>query len=379
MTRIFWASLIMLFYTYFGYPMYAYFRGKYFRYPVSKDIGYKPSISVIISAYNEEAFIEGKIKNLLESDYPKEKMEILVGSDGSTDSTAAILSRMASDKVKVYAFEERRGKPSILRDLMAHAYGEIAVFCDVRQVFDSKAIGHLAANFADEKVGCVSGELIFDANADNGVSEGVGIYWHYEKMIRSGESAVHSMVGATGAIYAIRKHLYAAMPSNTILDDVYTPLVIARQGYRCIWDVDAKAYDNAASTPQDEYRRKVRTLAGNYQIFGMFIDLLIPFRHPVSIPLISHKLLRVIAPFFMISAFVSNLFIARQEYYAFFLICQMVFYILAIVGCMTYREDNKRLIARTASTIYVFCFMNFAALAGLYRYIFGRQKVAWEK
>lgn len=379
MKYIFWASVIMLVYVYFGYPLYVFLRGKYFKNRVARDGGFRPSVSVIISAYNEEAFIGKKLKNLLESDYPGDKIEILAGSDGSVDLTDIILSRMASDRVKIFIFKERRGKPSVLNDLVPKAKNEILIFCDSRQIFDRDAIRQLVSNFSDEKVGCASGELIFGNSPDNSISEGVGIYWDYEKLIRAGESAIHSMVGATGAIYAIRRSLYSPMPPDTILDDIYTPLAIARQGYRCVWDADARAYDKPSLTPQEEYRRKVRTLAGNYQIFGMFKDLLLSFRSPVSIPLISHKLLRVIAPFFMISAFFSNLLIARQGCYAFFLICQMMFYMLALTGGMTYKERKNRLIARFASAIYVFCLMNFAALAGLYRFVSGRQDIAWEK
>lgn len=379
MIYIFWISIIVLLYTYFGYPLYVVLKAKFVKNNIEKNTDYRPLASIIMSAYNEDAFIERKLNNLLESNYPKDKIEILVGSDGSTDHTDTLLMRMAGSTVKSFIFKERRGKPSVLNDLVGKAKGEILVFCDTRQIFDRDAMGHLAANLADERVGCVSGELIFDNNSNtNGISEGVGIYWDYEKLIRKSESAIHSMVGATGAIYAIRKDLYTHLPKDTILDDVYIPLSIARKGYRCIWEPLARAYDKPAFTPDEEYKRKVRTLAGNYQIFAMFKDLLIPLRNAVSAPLLSHKLLRVLAPFFMITLFVSNLSIAKIGIYGACLIFQILFYLLAIMGSATYKQRSKRMVIRLATTVYMFCLLNFTALAGLWRFVTGRQRIAWK-
>lgn len=380
MSYIFWFSLLMLTYTYFGYPLYLFSRAKLWKNPVKKDDTYKPFVSIIISAYNEEADIENKIKNLLQSRYPSDKIEILVGSDGSTDGTNAILARISDKRVKAFVFPDRRGKPSVLHDITPKAAGPVLVFCDARQTFDGDALAQLAANFADEKVGCVSGELMFGKRpANTCVSDDVGIYWNYEKMMRKWESAIHSMVGATGAIYAVRKSLYSSPPRETILDDVYTPLSIVKKGYRCIWEENAKAYDMPAFTPSHEYRRKVRTLAGNYQVFGMLKDMLIPFSTPVSIPLVSHKLFRVLAPFFMVAMFISNIFIAKEKQYAAALILQIMFYVLAALGSATCEQDGKRLITRAASFAYMFCLMNFTAIVGLYRFVFGKQEIAWEK
>lgn len=380
MIFIFWFSMGLLLYAYIGYPICLFIMAGLSRNMVKKDMSFKPNVSVIMSAYNEEAYIERKIKNLLQSNYPKEKIEILVGSDGSRDRTNDILLRISDNRVRAFTFLKRRGKVSVLNELVPKANGEIIVFCDVRQTLDENAISRLAANFHDEKIGCVSGELIFEKRSSgDGISEGVNIYWDYEKLMRKAESDIHSMVGATGAIYAIRRKLYTPPPQDTILDDVYIPLAITRQGYRSIWDEEARAYDRPAFTPDEEYRRKVRTLAGNYQIFKMFKGLLVPFKNAVSIPLLSHKLLRVLAPFFMITIFLSNLFIARQAHYAFFLIWQMIFYILAILGSFTYEQKHKRLIARIASVVYMFCLLNFTAIAGLYRFLSGKQNIAWEK
>jgi biofilm PGA synthesis N-glycosyltransferase PgaC len=380
MTYIFWFSMLILFYTYIGYPLYVFIMARYHRNTVAKDLDFRPQVSVIMSAYNEESYIERKIKNLLASDYPKDKLEILVGSDGSTDGTDLILPRIKDKRLKVFIYKKRRGKPSVLNDLAPKAKGQIIIFCDVRQLFAKDAITQLVANFADDRVGCVSGELVFEDSAkETDVAKGVNAYWDYEKFIRKNESTIHSMAGATGAIYAIRKSLYSPMPSDIILDDVYIPLSIAGMGYRSIWEGKAKAYDRPAFTAKEEYKRKVRTLAGNYQIFVIFKNLLIPFLKPVSLPLVSHKLLRVIAPFFMILAFVSNLFLAMDGSYILSLTAQATFYALAVLGALTCRQKNKKFIIKIASTAYMFCFLNFTALVGLYRFLFGKQKIAWER
>ena len=380
MIFIFWLSALALFYTYLGYPIYLNRRAAFSKSSVKKDMTYKPDVSVIISVYNEESRIDKKIKNLLQSDYPSQKLEILIGSDGSSDGTGKILADISDKRVKAFIFEKRRGKPAVLNDIVGKATGDILVFCDTRQSFDKNAIANLVANFADEKVGCVSGELIFEkSDSDNGVSDGVGLYWDYEKMMRKNESAIHSMVGATGAIYAVRRKLFVPPPADAILDDVAIPLAVVRQGYRSIWDEEARAYDKPAFTPDEEYRRKVRTLAGNYQSFFLFKDLLVPFRSPVGVFFISHKLLRVLAPFFMIFLFLSNLFLAERYFYSFIFICQIIFYILAALGSFTYGSKDNRLITKIASIAYMFCLLNFTAIAGLYRFIAGKQNIAWER
>jgi poly-beta-1,6-N-acetyl-D-glucosamine synthase len=377
---VFWLSLTILLYTYFGYPIYVFLRADKARYSIYKDQDYRPFVSVIISVYNEEARVGKKIENLLSSNYPADKLEIMVGSDGSTDGTSKILSEVRDKRVRSFIFQKRRGKVSVLNDLVANAKGEVLVFCDVRQMFDKDAIRTLVIDFADEKVGCVSGELVFrDKEESNRVSGGIGVYWNYEKFIRDCESMIYSMVGATGAIYAIKKNLYSPPPKNTILDDMYIPLAITRSEYRCILDRDAKAYDDAADTPEQEYKRKVRTLTGNYQIFTMFIDRFNPFRSIVAMPLFSHKFLRIVAPFFIILMFLSNLALFKYSFYSLLMIGQIIFYLLALIGSVTYKSNNRKAFARLLSTIYMFCFMNYTALVGFYRFVFSKQDIAWEK
>lgn len=380
MAHIFWISILALFYTYFGYPLYVFLRARSAKNHVNKDMGYKPFVSIVMSAHNEERAIEKKVINLLHSDYPEDKIEILAGSDGSTDNTNNILSRIAEKRVRVFIFPARRGKASVLNDLVEKARGEVIVFCDVRQAFSADAISHLAANFADGSVGCVSGELILkDENNSTGVSHGVGVYWNYEKFIRKNESAFNSIVGATGAIYAIRKSMYSPPPRDIILDDVYIPLAIAKRGLRCICDEEAKAFDAPAEAYREEYRRKTRTHTGNYQIFMIFKELFIPFRSKVAMPLFSHKLMRILSPFFLILLFMSNIALAKNGPYGLFLVCQAVFYIFAMIGWATHKDRSTKMIIKFAYTLYMFCVMNLTAIVGFYRFLFGKQSIAWEK
>ncbi len=377
---IFWISISVLIYTYVGYPLYVFIRAKLSRNIVKKDMSYRPFVSIVMSVYNEERTVAAKVLNLLDSRYPADKMEILIGSDGSSDGTEEVLKNISSERVHTYSFDSRRGKTSVLNDLVPKAKGRIVIFCDARQVFDRDAVANLAANFSDRSVGCVSGELVFTADEGyTGVSEGVGLYWKYETLIRKYESAVHSMPGATGAIYAIRKKFFKQLPVNTILDDVYIPLAIASKGLRCIWDSEAKAYDKPAYTPKEEYRRKVRTLSGNYQIFNMFGSLLNPFRRAVSMPLFSHKFLRVVAPFLMIIVFICNIYMAHTYIYTSLMAGQVAFYTTAMMGSAISKNKRSGMFSKVVSAIYMFCLMNFTALAGFYRFVFDRQSVAWEK
>jgi len=186
---------------------------------------------------------------------------------------------------------------AVINDLVALARHDVIVFTDARQTFEHDAICQLAANFSDTKVGCVSGELIFLTDPSVGsTGKGVDLYWRYEKFMRNLESRIHSMLGATGAIYAVRKNLFTPIPSMIVLDDVFVPMRIVGQGYRAIFDGTAKAYDRVADSPKEEYRRKARTLFGNFQLFGMLSSLFNPFKSPVAIQFFSHKLLRVMVP-----------------------------------------------------------------------------------
>jgi poly-beta-1,6-N-acetyl-D-glucosamine synthase len=382
MELLFFNLLFFIFYCYFGYPLFIYllailFQKKIDNFPI------EPTVSIIISAYNEEDCIEDKIKNLFSLDYPTSKVEIIIGSDGSTDRTNQIVNRFTSPNLSFHYFRQRRGKMATINDLVAKAQNKIIVFTDARQNFEYNALRELVANFNDPSIGCVSGELCFKPlAAAGGTAKGINLYWNYEKFLRSCESQVHSMLGATGAIYAIRRELFTPIPESVVLDDMFVPLKIIQKGFRAILDPNAKAYDVVADNPKQEYRRKVRTLYGNYQIFYHFGNLFNPLTSPIAFQLFSHKFLRVIAPFLLILLFATNFFLVNESLtYQIFMVGQIAFYLLAILGTVTKHSKYGflKLVSKVCYIPYVFCLLNFSALAAFIRFAKQEQAVTWEK
>lgn len=402
MKVIFWFSLTILVYIYFGYPLLLWIGSKMFDNPIKKK-QITLFVTFIVVVHNEEEYIEEKIKNILELEYPKENLEIIIGSDGSTDNTEKILGKYTESQdhklipislrssgqamshvdkkqgveLKVIISKERKGKVNLLREIVPQAKGEIIVFSDVRQKFKKDALKEIIANFVDYSVGCVSGELVLEDKKNNQVSRGVGVYWRYEKWMRKTESKIHSMIGATGAIYAVRKQLIVLPPPNTILDDVFIPLKVVEQGYRAIFDSKAQAHDKPAYTSAEEFRRKVRTLAGNFQLFVLCKDMLVPFKSKIFWQFFSHKFLRAVAFFFLITLFVSNMVLRNYgTIYTIFFILQVGFYGIGVIGLIL---EKLHIRGKITSVPYMFCVLNFAALKGFLRFLFRRQSVKWEK
>lgn len=370
---IFWTAVIVLAYTYLGYPMllwvWAALRARP-AYAGSERL--EPTLTVLVVAHNEAARVQDRIENLLALDYPRERIEIVLASDGSTDDTAARARRAG---VTVIAFDVRRGKSAVLNELIPKARGEIVVLADARQRFASGALLALAAAFADPKVGAVSGELVLTVGAPGaGAREGVGFYWNYEKFIRRQESRVDSTVGATGAIYAIRRGLFEPIPAEIILDDVLIPMRIVRRGYRALFHPAARAYDQVAATAAIEFARKTRTLAGNCQLFVREPWLLNPCANRLWLQTLSHKVCRLLSPPCLGAALIANLFLISVPFYRWVLAAQAVFYAVAIGGCLMPRTKSSVL-----NLPYAFCLLNWAAVVGFFRFINGRQRVTWER
>src|SRR5206468_6296534 len=242
----------------------------------------EPRVTLIVVAHNEEARIGARLQNILALDYPRDRLELVVASDGSTDGTVAAACRYAPEGISVRAFAARRGKSAVLNDVVPTATGEIVVMADARQQFERGALRALVDDFADPAVGAVSGELMIAAKREgDGVGQGVGFYWRYEKFIRRNESRAGSTIGATGAIYAIRRALFEPIPDDTILDDVVIPLHVVKRGYRVLFESGARAFDEASARSRQEFVRKVRTIAGTFQLFARETWLFDPRRNPV--------------------------------------------------------------------------------------------------
>ena len=367
---LFWVSVASLLYTYIGYPVAIWFLARLRRPPVLKS-AITPRVSVVVPCHNEANTIVSRIENLLESQYPEEQLEIIVVSDGSSDRTIEAVRRCASSRVRLLAYAERRGKAAAINIGVSSASGEVVVFADARQTFARDAIRQLVSSFADSKVGAVSGAYLL-SNSASAVAQGVGFYWKYEEWIRRNEARFDSIIGATGAIYAIRRDLWKPLPVSTILDDVYTPMQIALRGLRVVFEEKALAYDAAANSTSREFSRKARTLTGNYQLCQAIPKLLLP-SHRLWIQFISHKLLRLVAPFFLLSLLASNFVLASDLLlYRLTLAAQIAFYASVIAGG-SLRKRNCRL--RLLNVAYVFSVMNAAALVGLVYFLRGKRNV----
>ena len=317
----------------------------------------RPSISIIVAVYNGEFFLFEKLKSILALQYPRDRMEVIVASDGSTDQTAAIAQSFASEGVRLIQLP-RGGKPAALNAAIPMARGEILVLTDVRQVLAPDSVGLLVESFADPRVGVVSGELIIRQGATDEESS-IGLYWKFESWMRDQLSNIDSMFGATGPFYAIRRELAVPIPPDLLLDDVYLPLAVFFRGYRLVVDTRARAYDYPTAL-DTEFRRKVRTLAGNYQILLAYPALLGP-RNRMWVHFMSYKFGRLLLPWCLIAIFISSLWLP-QPWNIFMLAAQVFFYGVAGLDTLIPPRSPLKRISTPART---FVTMMIAALRGL--------------
>jgi poly-beta-1,6-N-acetyl-D-glucosamine synthase len=373
MRMLFWSSLALILYAYVGYPCALALLAKLRPRKVAKHpiVGSAPSISIIVAARNEARRLPARLENLLSLPYPGSR-QIIVVSDGSTDDTSDVVARFPGvELVEI----EASGKAIALNAGVARARHELLVFADARQTFSRDTLLELAANFADPDVGGATGELVLDCErqarpVDSNVAEGVGLYWRYEKWMRRQESLIHSTLGATGAIYALRRSLWRPLPPGTLLDDVLAPMRVVLGGHRVIFDERATADDHVARDHREEQRRKVRTIAGNYQILRLEPRLLNPFVNPVWLQYVSHKVVaRLVVPFALIVLMLSSLALAGDgPVYAVALAGQAAFYGLAAFGALFGAAT------RAARVAYAFVVMNAAGVQALFAVASGRTR-----
>ncbi|MDO9235272.1 MAG: glycosyltransferase family 2 protein [Aquabacterium sp.] len=311
-TAFFWAAIALIVYTYAGYPLWLLVMARLRPQPIKKGAA-TPEVVVVVVGHNEAHRIEAKIRTCLAQDYPADKLRVLVVSDGSTDVTADIVGAYPDARVGLLACPTRRGKAACLNDSVAHTQAPIIVFTDARQRLHPQAISRLVANFADPAIGAVSGELVFEDDDGTSFADGIGAYWLYEKFIRTREAATGSVVGVTGALYAIRRVCFNPIPTPTILDDVAIPMLAAMQGWRISFESGAIAYDKPSSDASQEKIRKVRTLAGNFQLISLFDGLLLPWRNPLWWRFVSHKMLRLVCPLALLVALLANAVLALNS------------------------------------------------------------------
>lgn len=365
---IFWLSAAAVVYTFAGYPLLLRGLAKVFGRPVQK-APLEPSLSILIAVHNGEQFIARKLETLLSIDWPKEKLEVIVISDGSTDSTNAILKEYSARDARVRSIEiPHSGKASALNAGVAQAKSEVLVLTDVRQVLEPRALHNMTANYADPRVGGVSGTLMIgsmDASAS-----GESLKWGIENSIREREGAIASVVGALGAFYSIRRELFTPIPAGLLLDDMWVPLHVVKQGRRIVFERHARAWDDVEPTKPQEFRRKVRTLTGNYQLLKHAPWLVGP-ANPILFQYVSHKLMRLLAPFALSVLLLSSIFLAGPIYLLAFVV-QALFYLLAALALLPWKAGVVRRVAEIAHT---FVMLNVAAFMGLVNFLRRREDV----
>lgn len=377
-------SLFAPVYTYVGYPILLMVLAIFATKKYKVDEGYYPTLSILVAAYNEEKVIGEKIINLSQLDYPIEKLEFLIGSDGSDDKTVEI-TKGFSDIKNLRVFElPRGGKVNVLNSLLKEAKGDVLVFTDANTMFDTKAIRHLVKYFQDERIGCVSGQLRYKVDKLSGQgAKSENTYWKYENWVKVLESKVGRLSGANGAIYAVRKGLIREIRKGIINDDFYVATSVLQSGYDVILETKAIAYEEPNDDLAGQFRRHVRDGAGHYQAIAVFWRLLFPRKG--SFVHISHRVVRWLVPFFLISAFVCNAALAGQSLFMLSMfLCQIIMYMLMFIYYLGTKKEKEReaghkgLVSKLLSIVYYFFSVNLALFLGFVRLIRKQQRATWE-
>lgn len=376
MQTLFWLSVILLGFAFAGYPVLMIFlaRSKSPSNASQTQSASLPFLSFVLVAANEQQRIKQRVLNLLAAQYPSDRLEVIIVSDGSTDATNQIIADLSQSdsRIKLVALPERKGKANGLNQGVSAARGEIIVFADARQEFPAETVGLLVNAFMNPKLGAISGRLLM-GGGESAVGQGVRSYWSLESRLREAEAIIDSCVGCTGAVYAIRRSLYQPIPEDTLLDDVVIPMQIAAQGYRVGYEPKALAYDPQDLDPDREKIRKRRTLAGNFQMLFRYPSWLVPGKNRIWFQLIAHKYLRLLGPLLLLAILISSLALREMPFYQVCFCGQIVLYSLGIVGLFMPRVRAKLL-----SLPAGFLFLNWMIIAGFLHYLRNPASGAWE-
>lgn len=384
MIIVFWIGLFVIVYTFVGYGFVLFllvsikrFFKKPFIFRVDADL---PTVSILIAAYNEEVLIEQKIDNTLALDYPSEKLQIIIVTDGSTDQTAAKVSRYSS--VSLLHSNDRAGKMAAIKRAMPFVEGQVILFTDANTFLNKAAVKELVKHYQNNRVGAVAGEKrIHVEEAADASSAGEGFYWKYESVLKRWDYELYSNVGAAGELFSIRTELYEPVESDTIIDDHMIAMRIAEKGFIIAYEPGAYAVETASENAKEELKRKIRIAAGGIQSIVRLKKAANPFYYPVlTFQYISHRVLRwTITPLLMIMVFVLNgliVFQANSLLYLILFLGQLFFYLLSLAG---YYFENRNIRVKALFVPFYFCMMNYAVLAGILRYFRKNQSAAWEK
>jgi biofilm PGA synthesis N-glycosyltransferase PgaC len=384
MIAIFWISIFLIVYTFVGYGFFLFvlvkIKGLFIKPFQFKDEYPLPTVTVMVAAYNEEDIIEEKVENTVGLNYPKDKIQLIFITDGSSDRTEEIISGF--NDVTLLHEDTRSGKMAAIKRAIPYITGEITVFTDANTFLNKEAINELVKHYQNPKVGAVAGEkrILVEESADAS-SAGEGFYWKYESKLKKWDYELYSNVGAAGELFSIRTALYQPVESDTIIDDHMIAMRIAEKGSIIAYEPEAYAMETASADVKEELKRKIRIAAGGIQSILRLKKAANPFHNPVfSFQYISHRVLRwTITPFLLFVALILNGIIAVQTGSAFYMalfVLQVVFYLLSLVG-LYFEQRNIRV--KALFIPYYFCVMNYAVLAGMLRYYRKNQSAAWEK
>ena len=371
---LFWILLVLSIYPFVLYPALAFVLSRLRSRPVRKR-DETPTVTILIAAHNEAACIGETIANKLTLDYPRDRMEIIVVSDASTDGTDDRVRALEGQGVRLIRQEERRGKTSALNLGVAQAQGEILVFSDANSLYDHSALRALVRNFADESVGYVTGKMIYVHPEGSSTGEGNSAYMRYENLLREWETRLGSIVGVDGGVDAVRRSLYVPLPADA-LPDFALPLEVVRQGRRIVYEPGALLRERSVTLPRDEYRMRVRVALRALWAIRDRLDLLNPLRHGLfAWQLFSHKVLRYVAflPLALLLA-VNAALAPGSRFYAALLLIQVLGYAGAFLGFLL---SGRRSVPRWLSLPYYFVLIQAASCHALLKLLAGQKIVVW--
>ncbi len=371
---VFWVAAFLLFYVYAGYPLLLALIGLFVR-GKRPEQGNYPRLSVLIAAYNEEAAIAEKIKQTLALEYPKDKLEVLVLSDCSTDRTDEIVKSYPDSRVRLVRMAERRGKTSAQNFGIREAQGEVVVFSDATAIYHPRALAYLATNYQDPKVGAVSGRYkYFDPEDQSPTGLGSSAFWNYENMIKMMQSKIRTITGCCGCIYSVRKAAYTDL-ADDIISDLVQPLQVIRKGYKVLFEDRALAYEETTKSTREEFSMRVRVVTRAMRGLLSVSDVLMPWKFAwPAFQLWSHKVLRWMVPLFLMTIFISNLFLLDSQLFRALMVAQLAFYAAAILNVVL----PLHRVWKPLGIPLFFCTLNAAALFSMVELGRGKKYVTWQ-
>lgn len=377
---LFLLSIFSFVNSYLFYPFVVWIFSKIYKSNEKEKMDFEPTISILIAAFNEEKVIEKRIRNIFEQNYDQSKIEILVGSDNSSDRTNEILQKLSDEipNLKIFLFDFRQGKAGVLNQLSEKASNEILVFTDANTEFKNNALRNLVKHFTDSEIGGVSGKLTLidkETHRKAGVEE--KNYWEFETFIKKAEGKLGILIGANGGIFAIRRELFEKIPTDkAVTDDFYISLNVVKKGFKLIYEPEAEAFEEVAKDIETEFKRKVRFAATNFQTIAFFKSLLFNKNILISYAFWSHKVIRWFLPAILILILILNaMLISENKIFEYLFYFQVIIYVLGLIG---YLLNKLKIRIPILSLLTYFLITNFALLLGLIRFLQKRHSVIWQ-